>query len=33
LERTGSRAAALDPEGPAGAFAKSLLDGLAAEVI
>jgi tetratricopeptide (TPR) repeat protein len=28
-----NRAVSLDPEGPAGAFAKSLLDGLAAEVI
>lgn len=27
------RALTLDPDGPAGAFAKSLLDGLAAEVI
>ncbi len=27
------RAVSLDPDGPAGAFAKSLLDGLAAEVI
>lgn len=27
------RAADLDPDGPSGAFAKSLLDGLAAEVI
>lgn len=28
-----SRAASLDPNGPAGSFAKSLLDALAAEVI
>lgn len=28
-----NRAASLDPDGPAGAFAKSLLDGLAAEVL
>jgi hypothetical protein len=28
-----SRAVTIDPEGPAGAFAKSLLDALAAEVI
>jgi len=27
------RAVSLDPDGPSGAFAKSLLDGLAAEVI
>jgi len=27
------RAVSIDPDGPAGAFAKSLLDGLAAEVI